>query len=213
MTTSIQLVLFDVGNVIVRATHAITFAILAELGVRPDKWALFFHGKHYSDFARGKITGAEFAQAVREVLEAPNLTDDFIRIAHDAHIYAVDPDAVAVLGALKAADVPLAFVTTTNEWQTARELEFIRLSEQFGPVVRSHEIGMTKTDPDAWSAILRTIGWQECDPSTILLVDDSAANCKAARSEGISVHQYDPTPVNGVTTFRYALSECGLLTA
>ncbi|MBI4143015.1 hypothetical protein HY480_04020 [Candidatus Uhrbacteria bacterium] len=212
MTTHTQLVLFDIGNVILRATHAITYAILAELGVRPDQCALFFHGKHYGDFARGKITGHDFARDVCRVLEVPESADALIRTAHDAHIYAVDEAVLDVLHALHGRNVPLAFVTTTNAWQTERERALIDLAGQFGPVVRSHEIGMTKTDRDAWPMILKELGWQDRDPSSILLVDDSKSNCRAAMgSVGLDYHQYDPTLVKGISALGHALVERGLL--
>lgn len=206
-----KLVLFDVGNVIVRATHKITEAILWELGVRPDKVALFFHSPAYGEFARGKITGEQFAQAVREALEAPWLTDDQIRAAHDAHIYTIDEAVREVLEQLDAQQIPLGLVTTTNVWQTERERQLINLADAFGPVVRSHEIGMTKTDPGAWSVILTALNWQGRAPSTILLVDDARANCEAAKYAGLQTHLYDPTPVTGVVKLHKALQSHGLL--
>jgi len=175
--------------------------------VRPDKWALFFHQSAYGQFARGRITGEQFATSVREAVEAPYLTDALVRAAHDAHIYAVDAEVLAVLESLKGQGVPLAFVTTANAWQTARERELIDLAGRYGPVVRSHEIRMTKTDPGVWSTILAGLGWQDRDPATILLVDDAVANCASARGAGLRVHQYNPTPVVGVEELRIVLRE------
>ncbi|OGL65834.1 hypothetical protein A3B21_04095 [Candidatus Uhrbacteria bacterium RIFCSPLOWO2_01_FULL_47_24] len=209
--SQIQFALWDVGNVIVRATHKITEAILCELGVRPDKAALFFHNPAYGQFARGKITGEQFAQAVREVLEVPYLTDEQIRVAHDSHIYMVDWDVEKILWELKEKSVPLALVTTTNQWQTARERQFINLADRYGSVVRSHDIGMTKTDDGAWTVILKELGWQDKDPSTILFVDDAAANCATARRARLQVHQYDPTPMVGMAKLCTDLTRRGLL--
>lgn len=209
--TKIKLVLFDVGNVVVRATHAITYAILADLGIRPDKWALFFHNPAYGEFARGRITGGQFAQAAREVLDAPHLTDGQIRVAHDAHIYMVDEAVVAVLEGIQDQKVPLAFVTTTNEWQTEREKQFINLAERFGPVVRSHGIGMTKTDQGAWKAILERLGCGAQDAPNILLVDDARANCDAAARAHLQTYMYDPTPVVGAAKLREDLKRRGVI--
>lgn len=211
--SKIQLVLFDVGNVIVRATHKITEAIFWELGVRPDKVALFFHCKAYGEFARGRITGEEFAQAVREALEALYLTNKQIHTAHDAHIYMVDAAVVEMLEQIDVEQIPLGFVTTTNLWQTARERQLINLADAFGPVVRSHDFGMTKTDEGVWPVILRALHWQDRDPSTILLVDDAPANIATAQKQlpGIEVHLYDPTPVVSVAKLREDLTRRGLL--
>lgn len=208
----IKLVLFDVGNVILRATHKITEAILWDLGVRPDRVALFFHGPAYGAFARGKITDEQFAQAVCETLEASQLTDAQIRAAHDAHIYMVDEAVMNVIyEIIKSRRVSLAFVTTTNVWQTAREMIFINL-RGLGMVVRSHDIGMTKTDEGAWPVILKALNQNDRDPCAILFVDDAPANIAAAQAQlpGIQTHLYDPTPVMGVAKLREDLKRRGL---
>lgn len=148
---------------------------------------------------------------MREALEAPHFTDAQIRAAHDAHIYAVDEAVVAVLEALKSRGVPLAFATTANLWQTERERQLVDLAGQFGLVVRSHDIGMTKTDEGAWPVILKALNWHDREPSTILLVDDARFNCEAAQRAGLQTHQYDPTPVVGVAKLREDLKRRGLL--
>lgn len=208
--TIIKLVLFDVGNVIVRATHKITEAILWDLGVRPDKVALFFHNPAYGQFARGNITGEQFACEMRDVLDAPYLTDEQIRAAHDAHIYMMDEAVMGVLIEIKEEDVLLAFVTTTNEWQTGREKQFINLAG-LGPVVRSHEIGMTKTDKGAWKAILGQLKYGMEDAPNILLVDDARANCDTAARAHLQTYMYDPTPVVGAAKLREELQRRGAL--
>lgn len=207
----VKLVLFDVGNVIIRSTHAITYAILWDLGVRTDKVALFFHNAAYGQFARGKITGKQFARTVGRVLEAPALTEEQIRAAHDAHIYMVDPAVVAILKALKAEKIKLGFVTTTNKWQTEREKQLIDLKKRFGPVVRSHDIGLTKIDNEAWREILGCLRMSMADLSEILFIDDSSANTEAAGRAGIQTHLYDPTPIIGARNLRKALRKYGLI--
>lgn len=209
--SGINLVLFDVGNVIVRSTHAITYAILWELGVKPDKAPLFFHNAAYGQFARGKITGKQFARTVGRVLEAPALTEEQIRAAHDAHIYMVDPAVVAILKDLKAEKIKLSFVTTTNKWQTEKEKQLIDLNKRFGPVVRSHDVGLTKTDNGAWDEILGRLSVSRADFSEILFIDDSSANIEAAGRAGIRrTHLYDPTPIIGTRNLRKAF-EYGII--
>lgn len=211
--SQIQLVLFDVGNVVLRSTHAITYAILWELGVRPDKAASFFHNSDYGRFARGQITGAQFAQAVREALEAPYLTDELICAAHDAHIYRVDEAVVAVLQELKSYGVPMAVATTTNEWQTDRERELVELTEYAPPerIFRSDEAGLTKTDPGGFQRILCRLRITPGQAGTVLLVDDSTAADKAAKGAGIQTHLYDPAPIVGVAKLRDDLTRRGLM--
>lgn len=204
-------VLFDIGNVIIRSTHQITVAILWELGVRPDKAPLFFHQKAYGEFARGRITGAQFAQATRDVLEAPWLTDEHIRAAHDAHLYMVDDDVVSIIDELFESGNLFGFVTTTNEWQTEREIRLINLASHFRcPVVRSHRIGMTKTDPGAWPVIFGELGDDLSNAGERLLVDDSNVNNAAAETAGLVTYLYDPGYNGGRAMLRAKLQEYNL---
>lgn len=46
-----QIFLFDVGNVIIDADHAITFKILQEYGVDPDRARLFYANDDYLNSA------------------------------------------------------------------------------------------------------------------------------------------------------------------
>lgn len=188
-------VIFDVGNVIVRATHQITYAILDDLGVRPDKRPFFFHNPAYGKFARGQITGEEFAQEVSRLLEV-DLTVDQIRRAHDHHMYGLDHRVMKILDNLVANGMPLAFATTTNEWQTEREKELtvrdyeLDELELYGPVARSHIMGVTKTDLGAWPKILNVLGIQQTEAGSTLFVDDATMNCQAAEAAGIQVLQF-----------------------
>lgn len=207
----IKHVLWDVGNVVVWATHDVTFAVLRELGVRSDKAKQFFSLGVYGEFARGKISGAEFAGAVRFALEAPHLTDGQIRAAHDAHIYMVDEGMVRLLEEIRLRGVRQGFVTTTNVWQTERERELVHLAENYGPVVRSHEMQMSKTDTGAWPRVLLELGLGELASSGILFIDDGVSNIAAAREAGLTTLFYDPTPVLGVQELRRRLVELGLL--
>lgn len=203
--STIKLVLFDIGNVILRSTHQITFAVLWELGVRPDFAPLFFHSQPYRDFARGKITGMEFTERVGRLLEASWLTQNQIRTAHDAHIYMLDVDVMQIMDELFRERFPVGFVTTTNEWQTARERTFVEL-QAIGPVARSHEMGVTKTDPGAWPLILERFAvLAPTNPSSILFVDDAPANIVAASDAGLATHHFNANLQDGARELREAL--------
>ena len=210
--SKVKLVLFDIGNVVIRSTHQITIAIFWELGVRPDKAPLFFHQKAYGEFARGQISGEQFAEATREALEAPWLTDKQILVAHNAHLYMVDDEIVAIIDEISAKGHLLGFVTTTNEWQTEQELQLIDLSIRYHcPVVRSHRIRMSKTDAGAWPVILRELRDNLSESGNRLLIDDSKSNNDSAEASGLETHLYHPRPGVGVLKLRADLRDRGIL--
>ncbi len=205
--SNITLVLLDVGNVIVRSTHAITYAILQELGVRADYAPLIFHRHHYRDFVRGKITGAQFYYYVQALLPA-SLDFDTVRVTHNAHIYMVDPYVLDLLGVLQSHKIPIGFVTTSNEWQSARVAELVDLSK-FGIVADSWQMGVTKTDSGAWAQIMEK--WPHHATGNTLFVDDSPDNIAAAGRAGLVTHQFDPTYLVGIRGLLSDLKNRGLL--
>lgn len=197
---TIEVVLFDVGNVIVRATHAITHVILEDYGIAPEVARRFFANEDYADFARGKLTGEEFAYRTRRRLGS-TLAYDQIRCAHDAHIYAKDEEVVAMLRALRERGVRLAFATDTNEWQTARERELVNLAA-YGRVFRSHDLGALKVDGGVFERILAEL---DEEPSHVLFVDDSPEKVARAAALDMVTHRF-----TSAAALRDELIRCGL---
>jgi len=221
MKKPVKFVWFDVGNVIVRASHAITHAILRDLGVAPDKARLFFQCKPYLDFSRGKISPEQFARALRRLLKC-HLADDVLQLAHDAHIYTVDYNVKEIIKALNRQPIRLDFVTNTNEWQT-RHIENPRSPAEmlfpvesvplknYGLVIRSYDIGMLKTDPGFWNqALLMAHLWAR-DAPLILLIDDNPDNIAAAKAAGLQTYLYDTTFGKGAKKLHAMLKRRGLL--
>jgi FMN phosphatase YigB (HAD superfamily) len=204
--STIKVVLFDIGNVIVRATHRITDAILAEHSLRPDLWPFFYHGQHYADFSRGRISGHEFTQQICRIMNQ-NVP---VRIAHDAHIYMVDDSALLVVQDLHERSVPLGFVTTSNQWQSERVSTLVDL-EEYGQIVDSWKRGMVKTDDGAWDDIIASLEFNDIPRNEILFIDDSRANLDAAASAGLQVHHYDPGSEECIDELRRDLESNNLL--
>lgn len=183
----VAVVLFDVGNVIVRASHPVTYAILDDLGVPPNKAPLFFRDEPYGQFARGRISPSAFANEVCRGMGV-SLSLEEVRWAHDAHIYGVDREVVMALRRLRPG-VLGGFVTTSNCWQSARVRQLIRL-DRLAPVVDSWRHGFTKTDTGAWPKILVLLGVQARN-GHILLVDDDPLNIVCARRVGLQTYSYN----------------------
>jgi HAD superfamily hydrolase (TIGR01509 family) len=179
-----RVVLADMGNVVVRATHAITHAILEDLGIAPEAARRFFANPAYTEFACGTIDGHEFAWQVTEVHLRCRLDERYVRIAHDAHIYALDE---AVRDVLARVTVPLMIATDTNAWQTERTSQLVDMGQLARRVFRSDELGSLKRDPGTFERIAEAIGEE---PRRICFIDDSAQNIARAARAGFDAVQF-----------------------
>ncbi|MFA5796875.1 MAG: HAD-IA family hydrolase [Candidatus Woesearchaeota archaeon] len=180
-------IIFDVGNVILYADHAITYRILERYGVPRDRAIKFFDNEEYKKFSRGKINGRSFYNAlIQKHLRAELAYEDVVH-AHNEHLYGIDPKVVQVLS--KLPKERLIFLTDTNEWQTEREHELIDLMSYGSRIFRSHEMHMLKTDTGCFPYVIDQLG---IGASETVLVDDSIEKIDMARRYGIqTVHFKD----------------------
>ena len=178
---SIELVLCDVGNVLVLADTAITFCQLEANGVQADRAQTFFKNDTYYNFSRGLISPTEaYRLLIRDQLDE-GLSYQQVLAAHDAHITGIDRGVEAVLSYLK---IPLAFATDTNAWQTARVAQIADLRQFSDLIIKSddEDIQSLKTDPGVWQRIFARLG---VDPAKMLFIDDSPPKITAAQAAGL----------------------------
>lgn len=179
-----RVVLSDIGNMIVRATHAITFAILEDLGIAPKDARRFFANPAYVEFACGTIDGHEFARQIVDFHVRCRLDERQVRMAHDAHIYDVDP---GVLAALSRVTVPLMLATDTNAWQADRVQQLVDVERLARRVFRSDHLGALKEHAGTFERIAADIGE---DPARVLFIDDSAHKIARAKRVGFDTVQF-----------------------
>lgn len=181
-----MIILFDVGDVIIKGNHNITYKILQDYGVPEDRANMFFECKEYNEFARGNITGKELYKVlIKKYLKTP-LTYEQIVHAHDEHIYDVDNDVLDVIE--KVSKYKLAFLTDTNEWQTRREKELVNLKKYSNIIFRSHEIHMLKIDEGAFPYVLKQL---KTKPDEVILIDDSPEKLQKAKEYGLQTIQFE----------------------
>ncbi len=83
----VELVLFDIGNVIIHADHYITQRFLEWRGVARNRAGLFFDNPDYQRFSKGEITAHEFAEELSKNHLVVNWPDKALQAAHDIHMY------------------------------------------------------------------------------------------------------------------------------
>lgn len=180
----IKYVVFDVGNVVVKADESITARILQEYGVSSDRAGQLFANEDYRKFSRGNIGEQQFYDALIRHLQT-QLTFEQVIHAHDEHLYGIDNEVVELIKQIPAQN--LAFLTDTNLWQTRREKTLIDLEGYSNKVFRSYKIHMLKTDPECFPYVRNLLG---VNPQELVLVDDSIEKVVLAQKDGWQTIQF-----------------------
>ena len=179
-------IIFDVGNVIVKADHSLTHTILEGYGVPAERAQTFFKNQHYDDFGRGKIGGRDFYDAlIRDYLKF-RLSYEQVVSAHDAHLYDVDTDVLNIMSRIPRGN--LAILTNTNTWQTARVRQLIDLTLYSDRILMSNKIKMLKTDDGCFPSV---VGKFETEHGKIWLVDDNLENILKAQEHGLGTIHFE----------------------
>ncbi len=181
----IRVVLTDLGNVAVHASHIITHSYLVEDNVPYPLAKQFFTISEYFDFSRGKIDEKTLCLAENDLLQR-NYSKKELQFYHDKHIYAPNLGVCALLEAVSE-DIGLAVATDTNVWQTDR-IEYNILKGRkiiAGTIFRSNEIRKLKSEPGIFNFYARQLNEE---PSSILFIDDRADLCKLAQEAGFQTH-------------------------
>lgn len=174
--------LFDIGNVFIYADHEITHEHLIEkYNIPKDKVELFYKIPDYINFSEGKISGEEFSQSVKKVMDKPDLTIEQVRFAHDIHLVRPIKEAIDTLNSIyDRKKYKIAVITNTNAWQNEKIDEMIDFSKYSNIFIKSNEVGMTKRNLEIFRMALKQIG-----NNNVLFIDDSDENIKTAKSLGI----------------------------
>lgn len=194
MNQRIELVVFDLGGVLVQADRSWTEAA-RRLGFELEAgWLADFQERLGSLplRGRGELSSEEyfvrFAEASRGVFSVV----DAERISH-ASLGLEYPGIDAVFDRIEAAGVPTAALSNTSDdhWR--------RLFPDFGPIefpalqrishrLASHLLAIEKPDPRAFHAVEQLTGHSG---SSILFFDDKDENLLAARTIGWQTHFID----------------------
>lgn len=178
--------LFDFGGVLVdldrerclRAFKALGFDALPFLGD-------FKQQGIFSRLESGRTTVGEFCDSVRRAGGLPRLSDEDITGAFEQFLVAIPGERLDCLLRLKKRyHVFLLSNTNPVHWRLARERLFrykgLGVDDFFEQVFLSFRLGIEKPAP----AIYHAVAAAGLDPSRTLFLDDSEANCEAARREG-----------------------------
>jgi len=178
MQTATQVILFDVGGVLVELGPS-PFPVEVEFVM--DVWQ---ESKAALAFEKGFTTAVEFAHAL--IAEHDIDCDIGMLIDHfRSWPRGPYPRVYELLSAVRQR-YRVAILTNTNALHWSRFHDEFALHEYCERIFASHQLGMAKPEPEIFEYV---IGALDAPPAHILFVDDNAANVAAAGARGMQAVQ------------------------
>jgi putative hydrolase of the HAD superfamily len=182
-TNSIEVVLFDLGGVIVQFQDPGYLAKL--LGESDDasalaKWILCPSVQAYES---GNCDRYEFANGIVEYFELAADPDEFLSnfLAWPQDVF---PGSKEIVSAIHP-EVRVGCLSNTSEFHWGRQKSAAILQEMFELRFLSYEMGQLKPDPEIYQTVARQL---DCAASSILFFDDHPKNIAGARAVGFEAH-------------------------
>jgi HAD superfamily hydrolase (TIGR01509 family) len=201
VTRAVEVVLFDVGGVLVEVAGV---GRLREWLQRDhsdeDIWSLWLHSDAVREFESGRASAREFADnLIREMhlpVDPERLLAEFVE-----WIPGLYPGALELLGSISR-DVRRGTLSNSNPLHWPRIMDDMGLARAIDTHFVSHLTGRIKPDRGAFEHALAELG---CRPEAVVFVDDNQVNVDAARCVGIRAYR-----TQGAREARRVLEECGL---
>ena len=187
MKKNVDVLLFDLGRVIIDLDPASAHARWAELAGVPighiDKRiaARVVGSKPFSRHERGEISDAAFFAHLRRELEI-DLTDDQFADGWNAIFIGEMTGIRRVLSGVQGKLPLYAFSNTNTAHQAYWSTTFSELLTPFRKIYVSNEIGARKPEAAAFQAVVADMG---VAADRVLFFDDNAENVSGARACGL----------------------------
>ncbi len=202
MNSTIELVAFDLGNVLCTVDEIPVAEQLAEISDREweDVHGIVFGQIHKLRFETAEISFEEHAVRALANLKIDMQLEDFTAL-YDSVL--IPSENMFPLVAKIAEKHRIALVSNTSEphWKSAER--FLPFSSKLDPVIVSYEIDSMKPEPAFYDALLTQ---SNVAPQNILFVDDLAINIEAAEQAGMVGHQFVSQ-----SALEESLSELGII--
>jgi HAD superfamily hydrolase (TIGR01509 family) len=201
MTAAFDLVLFDLGGVLIELSGVGAMREIARIESDDELWERWLTCPWVRAFERGECTPDEFAQGM---VEEWTLT-----VAPEVFLSAFRAWPVGPLpGAEQLVDETSAVVTVgclsnTNAMHTDDQFSQWPIFDRFAPRFLSHELGLLKPDRDLFDRVAELAG---TTADRILFLDDNIINVEGARAA-----RFTAMHTRGVEEARSALVDAGIL--
>ncbi|OGP60390.1 MAG: hypothetical protein A2162_13130 [Deltaproteobacteria bacterium RBG_13_52_11b] len=190
--TPIEVILFDLGNVILPFDHhqlgekLLQFSLKKETEDPKKIFAYLFdlHTGAVNLYETGKMSSLEFFQSLKDFFHLKISFDEFTTIWND--IFTENEDVSDIIRSLKGKR-KLGLVSNTNALHFDSIASRFTVVRSFDRWILSHEVGFKKPAPEIYQ---RAIEWASVEPPNILFIDDIERNVEAAVSLGIQGMQF-----------------------
>lgn len=190
-------IIFDLGGVIIDLDRNRAVEALTRLGLKnaDELLGLYRQEEPFLGLETGHIEAGEFFDIIR--LSCPGTSDMEITEAFDRFLIGIPPARLERLRALRKSGYRLYMLSNTNPvmyngWITdAFRSEGLTVNDYFDGIVTSFQELICKPDPEIFSIVLKRYS---LIPEDTIMLDDSEANCEAARSIGMTAIRVTAEP-------------------
>lgn len=193
---NIKNLLFDLGGVIMNLDRARCVEAFRALGLKDPEEFLGEYGQKgpFGALESGAISADEFRNEVRTLIGRPEVTDEEIDRAFCAFLTGIPEYRLDALRALRGKyKVYLLSNTNTIMWDSDIKKEFaqqgVDINHYFDGTVTSFDAKSLKPNAEIFNYTAQKLG---IDPAETLFLDDSQANCNAARALGWNTALVEP---------------------
>ncbi len=212
---TIKNIIFDYGNVIFMIDFKKTQHTFTELGIENVE-RFFAHTGHaplFDEFEKGNISSAEFRDGIRNITNAPGLTDEEIDRAWNTLLLGVTPVNHQILLEAKK-NYRTFLLSNNNEIHYNWIMEYLKREHQvesnaifFEKDYYSHLMHMRKPNADIFEYVLQE---NNLLPEESLFIDDSPQHLKTAKELGFQTHLMKPDDSLENFMYRSGLLKQGL---
>ena len=193
----IRNIIFDAGGVVINTDLQRAVNAFQALGLPRFEtyYNLSVQNDAFTRWERGTLSVDGFRTYIRSVLHDDTVTDRQIDEAWCAMIEDMPMERYRLLRRLKAR-YRLFLFSNTNPLHAAEcirktkaQYGFSPWEEVFDHLFFSHDIGMTKPDPEAYRCVVRLAG---IEAGETLFIDDLEKNVQGARAAGLYAYTLAP---------------------
>ena len=185
--TKTEVILFDLGNVILPFNHYQIAEKLLPFTKREDFqdprkiFSYLFDFEHgaINGYEVGKVSSLDFFQSLKEHLQLTLSFEEFVPIWND--IFWENPEVSEIIRALKG-EKRLGLLSNTNPLHFDYILSKFPVVQTFDKWILSHEVGFKKPAVEIFQ---KAIEWASIEPEKILFIDDMKTHIDVAVSLGM----------------------------
>lgn len=186
---SIRNIVIDLGGVMIDLDRDRCVRAFEALGVQDagEMLGLYRQGEPFLSLETGRITSAQFYDEIRSI-SGRRIDDRLIEAAFNDFLVSLPVERLAAVRALRGRGYRTFMLSNTNGimydgWiKGAFMQEGLHAGDYFDGIITSFAEGACKPDDAIFLTLLNRFG---LDPEETVLLDDSQANCEAARAVGM----------------------------